>query len=253
MATSLQPLPGEGGETTAIRSILFEPAAPVSVLPPLANSLAGDPPLQRMSCHLHQFVARDGAGIANLVGQDRIKKAQPVAARARVRPLLGLLDGGGFRSTQDAEAHTSTGERSAVFSRLSSTLAIHAGDRSRFGLSTTRSLARAMFALSFTPPPATPHRDHPKNDETRLNKRVPASSGGRIRTCDLRVMSPTSYQTAPPRVAPDVLAKSRLGLKPWASPPFNLAAPAHHCATGYDPARCEPRSWTLARTRRVCS
>jgi hypothetical protein len=25
------------------------------------------------------------------------------------------------------------------------------------------------------------------------------SSGGRIRTCDLRVMSPTSYQTAPPR------------------------------------------------------
>ncbi len=27
-------------------------------------------------------------------------------------------------------------------------------------------------------------------------------SGGRIRTCDLRVMSPTSYQTAPPRVAP---------------------------------------------------
>ena len=26
-----------------------------------------------------------------------------------------------------------------------------------------------------------------------------ANSGGRIRTCDLRVMSPTSYQTAPPR------------------------------------------------------
>jgi hypothetical protein len=25
------------------------------------------------------------------------------------------------------------------------------------------------------------------------------NSGGRIRTCDLRVMSPTSYQTAPPR------------------------------------------------------
>ena len=25
-------------------------------------------------------------------------------------------------------------------------------------------------------------------------------SGGRIRTCDLWVMSPTSYQTAPPRV-----------------------------------------------------
>ncbi len=25
-------------------------------------------------------------------------------------------------------------------------------------------------------------------------------SGGKIRTCDLRVMSPTSYRTAPPRV-----------------------------------------------------
>jgi hypothetical protein len=25
-------------------------------------------------------------------------------------------------------------------------------------------------------------------------------SGDRIRTCDLRVMSPTSYQTAPPRI-----------------------------------------------------
>ena len=28
---------------------------------------------------------------------------------------------------------------------------------------------------------------------------VSCSSGGRIRTYDLRVMSPTSYQTAPPR------------------------------------------------------
>ena len=32
-------------------------------------------------------------------------------------------------------------------------------------------------------------------------KRAPfRSSGGRIRTCDLRVMSPTSYRAAPPRV-----------------------------------------------------
>jgi hypothetical protein len=35
------------------------------------------------------------------------------------------------------------------------------------------------------------------------------SSGGRIRTCDLRVMSPTSYQTAPPRVAVHTLAKTK--------------------------------------------
>ncbi len=31
-------------------------------------------------------------------------------------------------------------------------------------------------------------------------------SGGRIRTCDLWVMSPTSYQTAPPRVAASNIA-----------------------------------------------
>jgi DNA invertase Pin-like site-specific DNA recombinase len=34
-------------------------------------------------------------------------------------------------------------------------------------------------------------------------------SGGRIRTCDLRVMSPTSYQTAPPRVAIPCSSKKR--------------------------------------------
>jgi hypothetical protein len=34
-------------------------------------------------------------------------------------------------------------------------------------------------------------------------------SGGGIRTRDLRVMSPTSYQTAPPRAATDVVAKNR--------------------------------------------
>ena len=32
-----------------------------------------------------------------------------------------------------------------------------------------------------------------------LRRRFRTYSGGRIRTCDLRVMSPTSYQTAPPR------------------------------------------------------
>ena len=37
---------------------------------------------------------------------------------------------------------------------------------------------------------------------------VGRDSGGGIRTRDLRVMSPTSYQTAPPRVALHVLAKS---------------------------------------------
>src|SRR5215204_892393 len=37
-----------------------------------------------------------------------------------------------------------------------------------------------------------------------------ASSGGGIRTRDLRVMSPTSYQTAPPRVGSTILARPRM-------------------------------------------
>src|SRR6184192_1654101 len=41
----------------------------------------------------------------------------------------------------------------------------------------------------------------------------PSSSGGGIRTRDLRVMSPTSYLTAPPRVACENLAIARGALK----------------------------------------
>ena len=39
-----------------------------------------------------------------------------------------------------------------------------------------------------------------------------SSSGGRIRTCDLRVMSPTSYQTAPPRGGFSNVAPARPGV-----------------------------------------
>ena len=38
-----------------------------------------------------------------------------------------------------------------------------------------------------------------KRGKRRQRRRFTSNSGGRIRTCDLRVMSPTSYQTAPPR------------------------------------------------------
>src|SRR3954449_11172650 len=38
---------------------------------------------------------------------------------------------------------------------------------------------------------------------------VGLDSGGGIRTRDLRVMSPTSYQTAPPRGGPSILATVR--------------------------------------------
>ena len=39
-----------------------------------------------------------------------------------------------------------------------------------------------------------------KDLENFLNPLFYCGSGGRIRTTDLRVMSPTSYQTAPPRI-----------------------------------------------------
>src|SRR5205807_3875514 len=48
---------------------------------------------------------------------------------------------------------------------------------------------------------------------------VGLDSGGGIRTRDLRVMSPTSYQTAPPRVAIHVLAKNPPAVGPLRTPP----------------------------------
>jgi hypothetical protein len=54
----------------------------------------------------------------------------------------------------------------------------------------------------------------PRNTKTLRFPGLSLDSGGRIRTCDLRVMSPTSYQTAPPRVVGHVLAKSGHGQKP---------------------------------------
>jgi hypothetical protein len=98
-------------------------------------------------------------------------------------------------------------------------------------------------------------------------------SGGGIRTRDLRVMSPTSYQTAPPRVASHVLAKiwrapraaqrrsqerasSRLAGTP------GIPATRHRTAARatrhsrprpiYHPAPCTQRSWTSAPTQRAC-
>ena len=58
------------------------------------------------------------------------------------------------------------------------------------------------------------HRHTTSSQTTRFRKKIAPpgaarfrggiqlNSGGRIRTCDLRVMSPTSYQTAPPRNGP---------------------------------------------------
>src|ERR1700722_10061374 len=74
---------------------------------------------------------------------------------------------------------------------------------------------------------------------------VGLDSGGGIRTRDLRVMSPTSYQTAPPRVATYVLAKISSFWTPFAPP-----AVASRARLG-SPA-CAWRSSTSERTRRVC-
>src|SRR5260221_516939 len=57
----------------------------------------------------------------------------------------------------------------------------------------------------------SPFLRFPKNAKTRLISGFPSYSGGRIRTCDLRVMSPTSYLAAPPRGGLSILAMRRLG------------------------------------------
>ena len=52
------------------------------------------------------------------------------------------------------------------------------------------------------PAPAdTSRRGDLENEKSPANAGLSSYSGGRIRTCDLRVMSPTSYLAAPPRVA----------------------------------------------------
>ena len=51
------------------------------------------------------------------------------------------------------------------------------------------------------------------------------SSGGRIRTCDLRVMSPTSYLTAPPRGVTYECSQNERDNKRW-----------DNCAVRQDPA-----------------
>ena len=56
----------------------------------------------------------------------------------------------------------------------------------------------------------------PERGKRRPRRRFTSNSGGRIRTCDLRVMSPTSYQTAPPRNRLEKLvALPRRGQPAW--------------------------------------
>src|ERR1700693_5777194 len=89
-------------------------------------------------------------------------------------------------------------------------------------------------------------------------------SGGGIRTRDLRVMSPTSYQTAPPRVAPSVLAKiarrNRSGADGARTGPARRGRPSPHAPPRgppppprpprAPPPRAPPRLYHPARARR---
>ena len=54
-----------------------------------------------------------------------------------------------------------------------------------------------------------PGQHDPTTKRSAPGERDASYSGGRIRTCDLRVMSPTSYQTAPPRGVPTSLPTGR--------------------------------------------
>src|ERR1700704_4125798 len=56
-----------------------------------------------------------------------------------------------------------------------------------------------MFAPDVAPRPFSDVLATSRNAESRSKSGFPRSSGGGIRTRDLRVMSPTSYLAAPPR------------------------------------------------------
>src|SRR3954452_7602629 len=70
-----------------------------------------------------------------------------------------------------------------------------AGHRLLYGGQPTRHLRGSLV------PPGTPGRPRVRCGDNRNAAGAGPSgdSGGRIRTCDLRVMSPASYLTAPPR------------------------------------------------------
>ena len=82
--------------------------------------------------------------------------------------------------------------------------------RSQHLVRAPRRARRAAHRPGGLPPRASSHRTYAAvraRLSTPVVCRRQTDSGGRIRTCDLRVMSPTSYQTAPPRVVEVTLAQ----------------------------------------------
>ena len=85
-------------------------------------------------------------------------------------------------------------------------------------------------------PPRRVHDGHRRKRRRAPRRARPSlDSGGRIRTCDLRVMSPTSYRTAPPRVVVRMVARR-----------------PSRCKTLARCARCASPLPTSAPTRRAC-
>ena len=76
------------------------------------------------------------------------------------------------------------------------------------------------------PTAGTEWRDFRQNAAEGAASRAPfVYSGGRIRTCDLRVMSPTSYRTAPPRVVVRMVPQHALpDARRATMPPMRVAA-----------------------------
>jgi hypothetical protein len=85
------------------------------------------------------------------------------------------------------------------------------------------------------------------NEKPRICRAFPDSGGG-IRTRDLRVMSPTSYQTAPPRGGLSSLAKGQRSDRPRRP----LRGPPPGAQPIYHPRPCASRSSISARTPPAC-
>ncbi len=92
----------------------------------------------------------------------------------------------------------------------------------------------------------------------RQRRRSVPNSGGGIRTRDLRVMSPTSYQAAPPRNKDTEYTPTPRGCQPWAAPPVTApkrggAPPRGRWAEAPQarpPARCRGAAGKPAPPRR---
>ena len=72
----------------------------------------------------------------------------------------------------------------------------------------------------------------------------PGNSGGRIRTCDLRVMSPTSYQTALPRSHYPSFELSILDVSPKLDNPQTPKPPRVLPPTLHDPHEPQPHEFS---------